>query len=268
MKKNKLQQIILFSILLLYGCGKEDSENGGGSFNSYQKTILDSLNAIYGTPSEVYLDEPGSLDYNLSLLPIDRYTIKSLKIKGRINGNDVNCIHKLTNKKNLAILDLRETQIVDGGSYSYNLNTTSGYTSNSRPTKVNVITERMFDSCLGIKYIALPNNIFEIEDLAFRHCTDLLSLDIPNGVISIGSMVTEKCYSLNYLSLPNSLKSIKSIAFQAPLIVVRSYIETPFIIPDNTFNKKNSTILYVPKGSKQSYLNTEGWKDFKNIVEM
>ncbi len=269
MKKIFVQQILLFILLLLYSCGKEDSENGMSNFNEQQRTILDSLITIYGIPNEVYLNEPGSLDYNLSLLPIDRYSITSLKIIGKINGNDVRCIHDMTTKRNLALLDLSKSQVVDGGSYSYHVNTTGGYTSREKPTKVNTITERMFDSCSGIKYIALPSSIFEIEELAFRNCSDLICLDIPSGVFSIGNNITSKCYALKKVTLPNTLKDIGIGAFEVSSIkTIRSYIEKPFAISDKTFSSDKSAILYVPKGTKQLYMNTQGWNLIKNIIEM
>lgn len=46
--------------------------------------------------------------------------------------------------------------------------------------------------------------------------------------------------------------------------------ETPFEIPFNTFCDKTylKAILYVPEGSKQKYMECEGWKNFFNIQEM
>ena len=50
---------------------------------------------------------------------------------------------------------------------------------------------------------------------------------------------------------------------------MNSQIETPFAIDKTTFEGiLNDATLYVPAGSKVKYEATEGWKEFKNIVEM
>ena len=51
---------------------------------------------------------------------------------------------------------------------------------------------------------------------------------------------------------------------------VRSYISRPYAISTLCFNKVNTDAitLYVPAGTKAKYETTEGWKEFKKIIEM
>ena len=51
---------------------------------------------------------------------------------------------------------------------------------------------------------------------------------------------------------------------------VKSYINKPFSISTLCFNKVNTDVitLYVPAGTKAKYEVTEGWKEFKKIIEM
>lgn len=61
------------------------------------------------------------------------------------------------------------------------------------------------------------------------------------------------------------------------LTSVISWIEEPFEIEDDVFELYNSetyelyftpATLYVPKGRKERYEATAGWKNFTNIIEM
>ena len=49
---------------------------------------------------------------------------------------------------------------------------------------------------------------------------------------------------------------------------IRSLIDEPFTIEFVFPGIKVNVTLYVPIGTKSKYEVTEGWKEFKNIVEM
>ena len=97
-------------------------------------------------------------------------------------------------------------------------------------------------------------------------------LIIPNDITSIGQLVFCGYNGINSITIPNSVTTIGKGAFYEcrGITKVNSRIETPFAI-----NKKDvfhgildDATLYVPAGTKTLYEATEGWKDFKNIVEM
>lgn len=76
------------------------------------------------------------------------------------------------------------------------------------------------------------------------------------------------------LTIPKTIKNIEDNAFAyinkpENLISVISYIENPFDIDDNVFDKKSyaSATLTVPNGCAEKYHNAEGWKNFFHIVE-
>lgn len=99
----------------------------------------------------------------------------------------------------------------------------------------------------------------------------MTSVIIPKNVTSIGEGAFGYCEALTSATIPNSVKSIGSYAFgNCPkLTSIYSYIENPTSDTGSNFDNKNYTnaTLYVPKGTKALYQNTDGWKYFQNIVE-
>lgn len=118
-----------------------------------------------------------------------------------------------------------------------------------------------------------------IRFLDFLSCK-LTSVIIPNSVKSIEDAAFERCSRLTTITIPNSVTSIKGKVFYGctSLTSVISYIKEPFAIDDEVFytiyDEKTDTYyfttatLYVPTGTKAKYETTDGWKNFKNIVEM
>ena len=138
-----------------------------------------------------------------------------------------------------------------------------------------------FEGCKKITSVSFPNTIREIGDEAFARCTGLASVNIPNSVTIIEFGAFYHCENLTSIIIPNSVTKIGHRAFLgcSALVEVYSQIEEPFEIGygredydginlvTNSF-EYNIATLYVPAGTKAKYEATEGWKEFKNIVEM
>ena len=107
----------------------------------------------------------------------------------------------------------------------------------------------------------------------FSGCISLTSAEIPNSVTSLGYGAFWNCTNLTSVSIPATLTSIGYGAFDGCTNVTSftSYVEQPSDIQELfcDFGEfcANAT-LYVPKGSKTAYEAADGWKDFKEIVEM
>ena len=146
------------------------------------------------------------------------------------------------------------------------------------PDGVNSIGENAFSGCSGLVSISLPQSLRRISGGAFERCSNLTSLTIPEGVTSIGLGAFFHCHSLGSITIPASVSSIGESAFFAcwPLTSVISQIEEPFEIADDVFELYDegtyeryftSATLYVPKGCKERYEATAGWKRFSKIIE-
>lgn len=135
-----------------------------------------------------------------------------------------------------------------------------------------------FRGCANINSVSLPESITEISPQSFTMCVKLSAINLPNSVNSIGYNAFMNCNELHSVTLPNSITSIGFGAFGwcLNLLEVYSYIEEPFAISSggmgNAYNpfdyNREGLTLYVPAGTKALYEATDGWKEFKNIVEM
>lgn len=110
----------------------------------------------------------------------------------------------------------------------------------------NAIIEKSTNTLLfGCMNTIIPNSVTKIGKEAFYGCAYMTSITIPNNIISIGENAFTNC---------------------SGLLRIFSGIQNPFIIDYNVFGISSSTIIIVPKGTKQLYMSTKGWNHWK-IVE-
>ena len=95
---------------------------------------------------------------------------------------------------------------------------------------------------------------------------------IPKSVTAINDYAFEGHWFLAKIKIPAKITNIGESAFAGCTLLeqVYSYIQNPSSINDNTFsnNTYEKATLYVPYGKYEQYRATNGWKKFKNIVEM
>lgn len=133
------------------------------------------------------------------------------------------------------------------------------------------ISSQAFKDCREITSVIIPSTVRSIGFEAFANCQSLTSISIPEGVSWIGAHSFSGCTSLSMLSLPSTLKMIGIMAFQDCGNIQTIYVHNnkpPKIKYSFANIEKESRIVYVPKGAQSTYLKTEWWRKFKNIIEL
>ena len=150
----------------------------------------------------------------------------------------------------------------------------TGLTSVEIPNSVTSIGNYAFDGCSGLTSIEIPNGVTSIGDYAFYDCSRLTSIEIPNSVTSIGDWAFGLCTGLTNLEIGKNVTSIGRSAFSgcSGLTSIISHIPAGKLFSLNAyafnFVDKTNCTLYVPYGAKGKYAATDGWIEFKNIVEL
>ena len=179
----------------------EESRSAEIIFTNKDSQLIDSI--IVNQQSKitiVTLKEAGTMK---SALGEDYLTVKTLKIVGAINGDDVFYLRKMMQDGELEILDLSESSIVEGGEWYYKNN----YTSNK------IIGSEMFMNCKNIQEIILPNDLIAIGRYAFHGCRALKNIVIPETVTSIGGYAFYGC-AFNSIQLPEGITQIEEVTFR------------------------------------------------------
>lgn len=133
--------------------------------------------------------------------------------------------------------------------------------------------------------LVIPSDIKELGFRAFSNCRSIESVRFPEGFESLnGGEAFLNCNKLKKVYFPSTIKTISELTFSGCDAIEHVYCAAP-TPPQFTFERYHSTFhpeqtepksplsyaeytyLHVPKGSKQAYLNSPGWKDFGKIIE-
>ena len=137
----------------------------------------------------------------------------------------------------------------------------------SIPASVNSIKNGAFQNCEKLDSIIIPEGVKMIENQTFNGCNKLKSISLPNSLNYIKEYSFSGC-GFNKLVLPENVKIIYSKAFAdcLSLKILNSHAETPPLLYDDTFSNYD-VLLIVPEGCVDVYANTNGWKNFANIID-
>ena len=224
----------------------------------------------YSVSKTVNVSTPGTL---LSLLTEDELgQIQNMTITGTIDARDFRIIRDS--------LQALQTLDISGVNIATYQGTDGTYSTISTVYPANATPQRAFyNSSTGMgKYgllsIKLPTSLTQIGRTTFGYCYGLNSVIIPSSVTTIGQSAFSSCTNLSSLNIPYGVTSIATQAFYncSGLTSLYSYPATPVDLSVSTsvfgFMNLGSCILYVPAGTKTTYLAAGQWQNFSNIVEL
>lgn len=110
------------------------------------------------------------------------------------------------------------------------------------------------------KSIILPETLTSIGELAFCYCQKITSIKLPATLTTIGNHAFTNCTGLTNIILPSALTTIGDEAFTGCNF---NTFKIEAIIPPSIgrYTLNGIPIVYVPKGSRDSYKAANYWKD-------
>ena len=218
-------------------------ESGNARYDSRE-----NCNAIIETATNTLIQ-----GCNTTIIPNSVKNIFEYAFAGCIGLTSVNIPNSVTSIGDYAFCECIGLTLVTIGNY------------------VTSIGNSAFAGCSSLTSATIPNSVTSIGNSAFGGCSSLTSVTIPNSVASIGESAFYGCSGLTSITIPNSVKNIGQAAFvecnSLAKVICKSSI--PPTVGIYTFvTVPQTTILYVPAGSKEAYANATGWNYFADIVEM
>ena len=132
------------------------------------------------------------------------------------------------------------------------------------------VDETPFGGFRSIKKVTISDRVTWIPAWYYAS-TGIYTVVIPNSVRRIMDEAFAGCQNLKAVVLGNGLTNIEVCAFSSgSLMAVYSMSTVPPTLGYDSFYSTTTAYgtLYIPTGSKEKYKTADGWKEFKNIVEI
>ncbi len=134
------------------------------------------------------------------------------------------------------------------------------------PVSVTGVGDYAFAGCKNIEMFDIPEGVTVIGERAFSGCEELSNISLPKSLTTIGNGAFWGCCNLVEIELHENIRCIGESAFSycGELRRIISHIPKERLLPINSsafidINEEYYPRLYVPKGSKDAYLKSEGW---------
>jgi len=258
-------------------------------------------NYIQGTDNEVEVTHryaAGTRFYSGDIIIPSAVIHSGISYKVTRIGNNA-----FSNSVDLTSIDIPESVTTIGNNA---FSTCWGLTSIDLPNSINIIEYEAFNSCVVFTTIVIPGSVIEIGESVFRDCYNLTTIvvdsgnqyyssengvlfdktqtrliyfpmrnwengghySVPENIKYIESQSFNSCYLIS-VTIPESVIEIGNNAFKGCTNLKKMEIkkDIPIEIDESSFNDiAFSCILIVPKGTQMSYINANGWKNFRIIV--
>lgn len=167
-----------------------------------KRTDLDKVLTIYMG------EEPGTLKEKLG---DDLYKVRSLIIRGKLNGEDLATLRDMVGctgdkTRRLAKLNLRAAQIVKGGIYM----------DDKELDKDNHLPDLAFECAVSLRSITVPSTLRSIGYAAYQDTYSLREVNLNEGLVKIdtwafASWIVES--SLEKINIPSTVRSFQGTTF-------------------------------------------------------
>ena len=139
------------------------------------------------------------------------------------------------------------------------------------PSTLRNIGENAFPGC-HFTSIDLPSSVRYIGPGAFQGCDELTTITLPDSLTSISERTFLGCPKLQDVTLPEGLQSVGKEAFSHSYALknIIAKMKDPFPFGQMALYSvpKGQMTLYIPKGTRDAYVQA-GWLNFfDNAVEM
>ena len=167
-----------------------------------KRTDLDKTLTIYMG------EEPGTLKEKLGK---DLYKVRSLIIRGKINGEDLATLRDMVGctgdkTRRLAKLNLRAAQIVKGGIYM----------NDKELDKDNHLPDLAFECAVSLRSITVPSTLRSIGYAAFQDTYSLREVNLNEGLVEIDTWAFASWNvesSLEKINIPSTVRSFQGTTF-------------------------------------------------------
>ena len=140
------------------------------------------------------------------------------------------------------------------------------------------IKDNAFSGCESLKEIIIPSSVEYVGYMAFLFCVNLQSVHWNAAASSIPFGCFQGCSSLEEVVLSESVTDIGGMAFYGTSlrsITLKGSMPPSFDMSSDTSTFEDSdydsdyenVVVYVPKGSLETYHSSKEWGKFKAIVE-
>ncbi|MDE7407839.1 MAG: leucine-rich repeat domain-containing protein, partial [Muribaculaceae bacterium] len=147
----------------------------------------------------------------------------------------------------------------------------SNMTSLLIPKSVQYFGGGAFSCCGRLQTVEIENGVPFIPSYCFEYCKNLSSITLPETLVSIGACAFSNCVRIRSVKLSEKMVFVGEKAFEncTDLQEVSCYATNPPICQDDAFLNSHPEymILRVPKGTKDRYATSKGWKDFGRIID-
>lgn len=139
------------------------------------------------------------------------------------------------------------------------------------PASIKELPRYVFQYCGNLNRITLNEGLRSIGVGALSHCA-YRELIIPDSVEELADYACDWCVNLRTLTIGSGVRAIGIGAFseckRLSKVVSRIPAENLFPVHNSAFSGiDEDCVLYVPRGAKDAYENTDGWNTFGEIRE-